>query len=103
MNSKQKILLAFTIVGLFSLLLFIVIGENGLADLNMLKRERDNLLKENAELTQVNLSISREIERLKYDPKYIENIARCDLGMTGKDEVIFSLKISKEAKKIDKR
>lgn len=98
MNSKQKILLAFTIVGLFSLLLFIVIGENGLADLNMLKRERDNLLKENAELTQENLSICREIERLKYDPKYIENIARRDLGMIGKDEVIFSLKKSKKAK-----
>ena len=98
MSSKQKILLAFTIVGLFSLLLFIVIGENGLADLNMLKRERESLLKENAELTQENLSLCREIERLKYDPKYIESVARRDLGMIGKDEIIFSLKKSKKAK-----
>lgn len=98
MSSKQKILLAFTIVGLFSLLLFIVIGENGLADLNVLKRERDSLLKDNAELTRENLSLCREIERLKYDPKYIENVARRELGMIGKDEIIFSLKKSKKAK-----
>ena len=98
MSLKQKILLAFTIVGLFSLLLFVVIGENGLADLNVLKRERDSLLKDNAELTQENLSLCREIERLKYDPKYIENVARRDLGMIGKDEIIFSLKKSKKAK-----
>ena len=80
------------------MLLFIVIGENGLADLNMLKREKESLLKENTELTRENLSLCREIERLKYDSKYIENVARRDLGMIGKDEIIFSLKKSKKAK-----
>jgi cell division protein FtsB len=29
-----------------------------------------------------------EIERLKNDDKYIENIARQELGMIGKDEMI---------------
>jgi len=85
-------MLAFVIAALFSLLLFIMFGENGVADLHMLKMERDNLLKRNAELSQENLSLYREIERLKNDPKYVENVARQELGVIGKDEVIFKVK-----------
>ncbi len=92
MGLRQKILLAFVIAALFSLLLFIVFGENGVADLHTLKMERDNLLKRNAELSQENLSLYREIERLKNDPKYVENVARQELGVIGKDEVIFKVK-----------
>ena len=32
-----------------------------------------------------------EIERLKHDPEYIENVARRELGMIGKNEVIFKV------------
>ena len=85
-------MLAFVIAALFSLLLFIMFGENGVADLHMLKMERDNLLKRNAELSQENLSLYREIERLKNDPKYVENVARQELGVIGKNEVIFKVK-----------
>ena len=65
MSSKQNILIAVIILSLFSLLLFIVFGENGLADLNLLKTERDGLISQNEELVQKNLSLYREIERLK--------------------------------------
>ncbi len=92
MGLRQKILLAFVIAALFSLLSFIIFGENGVADLHILKVERDNLLKRNAELSQENLSLYREIERLKNDPKYVENVARQELGVIGKDEVIFKVK-----------
>lgn len=103
MSSKQKILFALIILSLFSLLLFIVFGENGLADLNLLKIEKDSLLKENAELTRKNLSLYREIERLKNDPEYVENVARQELGVIGKDEVIISSEKSGKAKKVDKK
>jgi len=89
---RQKILLGFVIGALFSLLLFIIFGENGVVDLHMLKMERDSLLKRNAELSQENLSLYREIERLRNDPKYVENVARQELGVIGKDEVIFKVK-----------
>ena len=39
-----------------------------------------------------NLSLYREIDRLKHDPKYIEDVVRRELGLIGKDEVIFKLK-----------
>ena len=101
MTSKKNILLAFAIVILFWLLMFIIFSENGLADLKRLKTERDILLKKNDELTQKNLSLYREIERLKNDPEYVENVARKELGVIGKDEVV--IKVKKGRKKIDGR
>ncbi len=96
MGLRQKILLGFVIAVLFSLLLFIMFGENGVVDLHVLKVKRDNLLKRNAVLSQENLSLYREIERLRNDPKYVENVARQELGLIGKDEVI--IKVKKEQK-----
>jgi cell division protein FtsB len=88
MKSRQTIFLALTILLLSSLLLFIVFDDNGLIDLNRLKAERNNLLQKNEALKQENLSLYREIERLRNDPKYVENVARQELGVIGKDEVI---------------
>lgn len=92
MISKKIILFAAAIVGVLLLLMFIVFGENGLADLNRLKAERDSLLEKNAELIQQNLLLCREIERLKTDPEYVKSLARKELGMIGKDEVVIKVK-----------
>ncbi len=98
MNTKQSVLLAFVILAIFSLLFFIIFGENGLADLHLLKIERDVLLKQNAKLAKKNLDLYREIERLKGDPKYLESVARKELGVVGKDELIFKLKDKRKGK-----
>jgi len=90
--SKQNILLVFAIIGLFLLLMFTLFGENGLADLYRLKTERNVLLKKNDELIRENLSLYREIERLKNDPEYVENVARNELGVIAKDEVVIKVK-----------
>ena len=74
------------------MLLFIVFGENGLTDLYKLKMKKDNLSKKNNEFKKKNLSLYREIERLKNDPGYVEDIARKELGVIGKDEVIIKVK-----------
>ena len=92
MISKKNILLAVAIVALFLLLMVILFGEHGLSDLNRLKAERNGLLKKNTEQIQQNLSLCREIERLKNDPEYVENVARKELGVIGKDEVVIKVK-----------
>ena len=99
MIPKKNILLAVAIAVLFLLLMFILFGESGLSDLNRLKAERDGLLKKNTELIQKNLSLYREIERLKNDPEYVENVARKELGVIGKDEVVIKLKKGGTVKK----
>lgn len=98
MSSKQKILLSLSILVIFSLLLFIIFGDNGLVDLNQLKRERDGLIEKNAGITINNLSLYREVDRLEHDSGYIEDVVRRELGLIAEGEVIFKLKNKGEHK-----
>ena len=88
MTKKQRVALSIAALALVSLLFFIIFGEHGLIDLNSLKKDRDHLAEQSEQLTRKNLSLSVEIDRLKHDPKYIENVARQELGMVGEDELI---------------
>ncbi|MGB2689450.1 MAG: septum formation initiator family protein [Desulfobacterales bacterium] len=98
---KKKIMLVLAIMTMCLMLLFIVFGENGLTDLYKLKMEKDNLSKKSDELKKKNLSLYREIERLKNDPGYVEDVARKELGVIGKDDVIIKVKKKKGPKKIE--
>ena len=88
MTRKQSIFISVAVVLLFSLLCFIIFSEHGLVDLNTLKKERDQLVEKNELISDENLALSGEIDRLQHDPKYIESIARQELGMVGQDELI---------------
>ena len=88
MTKTQSIMISIAILLLAGLLFFIIVSEHGLADLIFLKQERSKLVEKRERFTRENLSIGIEIDRLKHDPEYIENIARKELGMIGKDEVI---------------
>ena len=99
MNWKQKILLYLSIPIIFSLLLFIIFDDNGLVDLNALKKEKNGLIEKNAGITMDNLSLYREIDRLEHDSGYIEDVVRRELGLIAEDEVIFKLKSEHKVKK----
>ena len=101
MSLKKKIMLVLAIMTMCLMMLFIVFGENGLTDLYKLKMEKDNLSKKSDELKKKNLSLYREIERLKNDPGYVEDVARKELGVIGKDDVIIKVKKKKGPKKIE--
>jgi cell division protein FtsB len=88
MTRKQSLFLSIAVLVLVSLLFFIIFGEHGLIDLNSLENERTQLTEKSEQLTLKNHSLSVEIDRLKHDPKYIENVARQELGMVGEDELI---------------
>ena len=88
MTKNQNIVLSVSALLLLALFLFIIVSEHGLLDLRSLQEEHDRLIEENLQLTRENQAISIEIDRLKHDPAYIESIARQELGMIGKDEII---------------
>jgi len=96
MSVRQKIFLAGAVVALFFMLIFIMFSDKGLADLFTLKSERDRLLQENNRLQKENETLYRTIERLRNDPEYIESVARKELGMIKKDEVILKPGSSKK-------
>ncbi len=70
------------------MLFMIVFGDNGLADLRLLKSKHAALQIRNQQIARENVQLHRQIYRLKHDPAYIESIARQDLGMIAPDEVI---------------
>ena len=49
------------------------------------------LIKQNERLAQENLSLYNTIDRLKDDLKYIEYVARDELGMIGENDIILKL------------
>ena len=99
MTRIQSILISITILSLAALLFFSIVSEHGLADLIFLRQERSKLVGKSERLTRENLSIGIEIDRLKHDPEYIENVARKELGMIGEDEVILKPQSRREQKK----
>lgn len=81
------------------MLFLIIFGDNGLVDFVFIKGERDSLIEKNEKLNQENLNMYREIDRLKNDPKFVENVVRQELGVIAKDEVIFKTGKNQENKK----
>jgi cell division protein FtsB len=92
MSFKQSILLSLALLAMGALLLLILLGSKGLADLRELRADRNALMVENERLAKENLALYHEIDRLKNDSAYIENIARKELGMVAKGEVVFKVR-----------
>jgi cell division protein FtsB len=88
MNKKQGVLLALAVCLIVSLMFFIVFSARGLADLNLMKKERDRIRAQNREITRENLTLGVEIDRLRNDPQYIESVARREFGMIAQDEIV---------------
>ena len=88
MDIKTKIIISGGILIVFGFLFVIGLGKRGAADLYQLKLERGRLQVTNLELQRKNRALYRTIERLKNDPDFVENIARTELGMTRRDEVV---------------
>lgn len=98
MTKTQGILISIASLVLVAMLFFIIISEHGLADLLLLRQERGKLVEKTEQLSRENLAISIEIDRLKHDPEYIENIARKELGMIGENEFILKTQNQPEQK-----
>ena len=92
MNGPKKIFVPAIICLLTVMALTSVFGSNGLLDLNRLKKERDTIIKKNDLSRKQNQALLREIDRLNHDMDYIESVARRELGLIGKDDVILKFK-----------
>lgn len=88
MSAKQKIMVTFAVLILVNFLLIIVFGEKGLADLVSLRGNRKSASEHTEALVKKNISLYHQIERIKYDPVFIESMARKQLGLVGKNDLI---------------
>ncbi len=92
MSTLQKIAFSMAGIGLFILLLLTLYGNKGYTDLVAVRKEKQQIVEKNVTIEKGNIALYRTIKRLKHDPKYIEAIARQELGMVSKDEMILKFK-----------
>ena len=74
-------ILAVSVMGIF--------GDKGLVEAYALKKERDAILGHIRALKEENSLLLVDVDLLKNDTRYVERIARKELGMVGKGEVIY--------------
>jgi cell division protein FtsB len=88
MTSRQNI--AVSIVSLLLTVFFFVIlfQEGGWVDLRRKRMETAGLQAENKAIMMENLKLFQQVQRLKHDPEYIGHIARTELQMVGKHDLI---------------
>ena len=99
MSKKFRFFLYTAVIMMLFMVSYILFGSHGFLDLITLEKERDVLSEKNKKISEKNLDFYREIDRLKNDPGYIEDLARKELGYIGKDEVV--IKSSAENSKHD--
>jgi cell division protein FtsB len=86
---KYILIFVFFIVAVSIVAIF---GDKGLVEAYGLKQERDSIVAHVNNLKDENSRIEDEIDLLKNDKRYVEMVARKELGMVGKDEIIYMLK-----------
>jgi len=87
-----------TLFGKLALLVVLLIlgvalfGEKGVVRLVKLMREREHLAQEVQQLKQENDRLKHQIEALRSDQHYLEQLARKELGMVREDELVFQFR-----------
>jgi cell division protein FtsB len=97
MKKKRLFLSAF----LFFLVLgiFAFFGEKGVLHLLRLKTELGRIRETNARLLEETQRLKEEVRRLQSDRRYIEEIARRELGLVKEGEIIYRFDTSAASEK----
>ncbi|NWF55078.1 MAG: septum formation initiator family protein [Syntrophaceae bacterium] len=85
----EKKYLAFLSLLIFGVLLFTVFGSRGLVQIFQMREEKDRILMGNARLEEENKRLSEQIHRLRTDKDEIERIAREEMMLVGKGEIVY--------------
>ncbi len=88
-TAKQRLLIfgaCFLLVLLFLVILF---GEKGFYDYMFLKKQYEEIGKQNLNLEEEGRKTYEIIKRMKTDLDYIEEIARQQLGMVLENEIVY--------------
>ncbi len=96
MKKTRLILLIF--IPVLTISFFTFFGEKGILHLIRIKKELIRIEQENKRIEEENKKLSEEIRRLKNDKRYIEEIARKELGMIKEDEIIYLFDFQDEKK-----
>ena len=91
LESEMKKKRLFILIGI-SLLIFgglTFFGEQGIFHLFRLQKELARIKDKNSKLEEENQKLKEEVKRLQSDKRYVEEIARKELGMVKEGEIIY--------------
>jgi len=99
-KKRNLLLLALVLFLIMGLLTFF--GDKGVLHLHRLRKELSRLQDDNRKIEVENRRLREEVRRLRNEKRYIEEIARKELGMVKEGEIIYQfdpLKNDKEPTK----
>jgi len=90
---KKKILLL--ILSLLLILGFLTLfGDKGVVHLLRLQKELTRIREANRKIEEENQKLKEEVRRLRHEKRYIEEIARRELGLVKEGEIIYQFDLS---------
>ncbi len=95
LSTKKKVIAAVVCGAAVLVVAAAAFGNKGFLDVWRLKNDRDNILAYNKSLEAENKDLEEKIRLLKTDKRYIAHVARKELGMIGKDEIMYKIEDSK--------
>jgi cell division protein FtsB len=99
---KRRRILLFTIF-LFLILGFLTFfGDKGILHLLRLKKELVRIKERNTEMEEETRNLREEVKRLQHEKRYIEEIARKELGMVKEGEIIYQFDLPEDRKENSK-
>ena len=102
MEMKRKRILLFTI-SLFLILGFLTFfGDKGILHLIRLQKELARIKGMNTKMEKENRNLKEEVRRLQHEKRYIEEIARKELGMVKEGEIIYQFDLPNDKKEDSK-
>ena len=96
---RKKRLFFFFLAILVILGFFTFFGDKGILHLLRLRKELVRIKGTNVKMEAENEKLREEVKRLQHDKRYIEEIARKELGMVKEGEVIYQFEVPTLEKK----
>ena len=100
MKKKRFLLLVLIFLLILGILTFF--GEKGILHLFRLQKEVARIKEKNIKLEEENQKLREEVKRLQSDKRYIEEIARKELGMVKEGEIIYQFDTPSKGKESSK-
>ena len=99
---KRKRLLLLILIPLLIIGVLTFFGEKGILQHLHLQKELVRIKEKNAKLEVENQKLKEEVKRLQTDKRYIEEIARRELGMVKQGEIVYQFEIPGKEKENSK-
>ena len=92
MSKKRLLLLLLSLFLIFGFLTFF--GDKGILHLLRLQKELVRIKEINIKMGEENRKLKEEIKRLQHEKRYIEEVARRELGLVKEGEIIYQFDLS---------